>query len=130
MPLLSYSVEFADLVASGAKRQTIRGYRKDGRDPKVGDRLYLYTGMRTKACRKLGEAVCSSTRRVELNRNGALAVGGLGYKRPAFDRFARADGFVGMDEMIAWFEKTHGLPFEGLLIRWGDVEHPAPEAQR
>ena len=31
---------------------------------------------------------------------------------------AKADGFGSWEEMLDWFEKTHGLPFEGLLIRW------------
>lgn len=38
---------------SGEKRQTIRANRKDGRDPKQGQPLMLYTGMRTKSCVKL-----------------------------------------------------------------------------
>ena len=31
---------------------------------------------------------------------------------------ARADGFVNWTELAVWFEKTHGLDFNGLLIRW------------
>jgi len=33
-------------------------------------------------------------------------------------RLARLDGFKSAAAMFDWFEKTHGLPFEGLLIRW------------
>ena len=34
MPLLGFQKQFAPLVESGEKRQTIRAYRKDGKDPK------------------------------------------------------------------------------------------------
>jgi hypothetical protein len=48
----------------GLKCQTIRvlRYYKGKPNPvKVGDKLYLYTGLRTKKCRKLGEAICTET---------------------------------------------------------------------
>ena len=59
MPLLGFQEQFASLAEFGEKRQTIRACRKDGRDPKVGGTLHLYTGLRTEQCRKLGEAVVS-----------------------------------------------------------------------
>jgi hypothetical protein len=31
---------------------------------------------------------------------------------------AKDDGFVDFDEMFDWFEKVHGLPFTGQLIKW------------
>lgn len=36
----------------------------------------------------------------------------------AIERFAKADGFASWDEMREWFDKTHGLPFRGILIKW------------
>lgn len=128
MPMLNFQARFAPLVEFGGKRQTIRAYRKDGRDPKAGDRLYLYTGARTKACRKLGEATCRSVRGVELNFHGALCIDGRPVYSNRFNALAQADGFNGtheiapMREMIEWFRSTHGLPFHGLLIQWGEVE--------
>jgi hypothetical protein len=62
--LIGFQKQFAGKVVSGEKKQTIRAYRK--RPFKVGDKLQLYTGLRTKACRKLGEAVCISARDVEI----------------------------------------------------------------
>ena len=52
MPAYTFQSRFAPLVASGEKRQTIRAIGKR-RHAAVGDRIQLYTGMRTKACRKL-----------------------------------------------------------------------------
>jgi len=54
MPALNFQSRFADLVASGKKRQTIRPVR---RHPiKAGDLLHLFTGMRTKRCKRLPSA--------------------------------------------------------------------------
>ncbi len=32
--------------------------------------------------------------------------------------FARKDGFDSWDEMLDFFKKLYGLPFEGVLITW------------
>lgn len=121
MPALNFQARFADAVANGTKRQTIRAHRKDGRDPKVGDTLYLYTGMRTKKCRKLGEAVCTSVVAVEMTDLGLIVGSHLQpcHKR---DEIARADGFRNEYDMMCWFEKAHGLPFNGFLYRWGELK--------
>lgn len=49
MVAFNFMPQFAPLVASGTKTQTIRQTAR----AKPGDRLQLYTGQRTKACRKL-----------------------------------------------------------------------------
>ena len=66
MPALNFKKQFADKVERGEKRQTIRALRADGRNPQPGQTLFLYTGMRTKSCRKLGEAVCSSVEQIDI----------------------------------------------------------------
>jgi len=119
VPALNFQSRFAPLVESGEKRQTIRAYRKGGRDPKVGDTLYLYTGMRTKACRKLGEATCRSVMHFAIQPPMiVLGIGAFGTSDRKMKALARRDGFNSVSEMIRWFERVHGLPFEGLLIRW------------
>ena len=116
MPALNYQERFAPLVESGRKKQTIRAWRK--RPFRVGDRLYHYTGMRTKSCRKLLESTC--TEAIPIVIDGAcvcvndvipLAV----YER---NKLARADRFKDYDEMEAWFQATHEMPFSGQVIRW------------
>ncbi len=135
MPALNFQKWSAPLVESGEKRQTIRAYRKDGRDPKVGDTLYLYTGMRTKQCRKLGEVVCVSIAHVKIHEWGVMRDGKiLGVRQ--IQRFAADDGFHGgpgvgtnWHLMHSWFDKTHSLPFEGLLIKWGDIDAARDEIE-
>lgn len=130
MPALNFKAEFADDVEDKRKQRSIRKRRKDGRDPKAGDWLHLYTGMRQKDCRKLGNAVVTRVRPVEIDHMGVTLDGRKLYcgNAPAFEGgvapedydsdFARADGFRDFQEMRQWFEDQHGLPFAGLLIEW------------
>jgi hypothetical protein len=117
MPSLNFQERFAVPIAAGQKRQTIRNFRANGIDPKPGDTLYLFTGMRSKSCRKIGEVRCRLTSEVEIGED-RLSVAGLEQAGEKRDLFARADGFADFAEMRGWFEKQHGLPFRGLLIRW------------
>ena len=130
MPLLGFRQCYAADVESGRKPHTIRAYRKDGRDPKPGDTLYLYTGLRTKQCRKLGEATCTKVARIFIfSRDNTWSLygdciwtssrGWLNEKQAS--RLARRDANCTLDEFLALFNKMHGLPFEGLLIHWGKV---------
>lgn len=130
MVALNFKPEFADDVEFGHKRRSIRAPRKDGRDPKPGDVLQLYTGMRQKGCRLLGKALCLRVRPVEIDYSGVTLEGRKLYcgDAPAYaggvdpesydSDFARADGFGTFQDMREWFEKQHGLPFAGLLIEW------------
>ena len=125
MPVLNFQKQFAGAVKSGKKRQTIRAPRKY--PIKKGDTLYLYTGMRTKKAVKLNEVVCRSTWVIKINENGYNLQNDLGQFWIVSNRqnhilimnsFAQSDGFKDWDDMIRWFEKTHGLPFKGTLIEW------------
>lgn len=128
MPALNFQKRFAEAVEFGDKTQTIRAHRKDGRaHAKRGDVLKLYTGMRSKGCRLLGEGRVIWTEDVEIREDWSLYVGrhyvqaGDALRGETEDRdndFAEKDGFKGAVEMYEWFQETHGLPFEGTLIRW------------
>lgn len=130
MVALNFKAQFADDVEDGRKRRSIRAPRKDGRNPKPGDALQLYTGMRQKGCRKLGVAKCVSVRPVIIDHMGVNVAGRQLYAgdAPAYQGgpnpedydgdFARADGFHTFQDMREFFENEHGLPFRGLLIEW------------
>ena len=119
MPSINFSKQFADAVASGKKTQTIRKHRK--RPIKAGDTLYLFTGQRTKNCRKLGEVVCRSVQNIAIT-DTAIWVNGeyCGYGRRFW--LARDDGFDATDDFRAWFRDHYGLPFHGQLIVWDKSE--------
>lgn len=104
------------------KRQTIRARRRDGRDPKPGDTLHLWTGLRQPGARKLGQVTCQSVMPIHFFTDREVLC--LGFHEifgpwPQCDaRFAKADGFASFGELVDWIDETHGLPFEGLVIRW------------
>lgn len=130
MVALNFKARFADDVEEGRKTRSIRAWRKDGRDPKKGDALQLYTGMRSKVCRKLRDTTCARVRPVLIEHTGVTLDGKHLYAgdAPAYlggpspegwdSDFARADGFDCFSSMVDFFEKEHGLPFSGLLIEW------------
>lgn len=115
MVAYNFQKQFAASVATGQKRQTIRAERK--RHARVGEPVQLYTGMRTKVCRKLvdPDPICTDRRTVAITE-GAAHIDNRPLHAP--DAFAQADGFNTFAEMRDWFKATHGLPFIGQLICW------------
>jgi hypothetical protein len=125
---LSFSV-FKDKIISGAKRQTIRGVRKN--PIKEGETLYLWWKQRSPEREKLGEAICTRAREIWICTDG--------YDFPddqyslvdhpsLLNDFAIADGFNNWQELVEFFDTAHGLPFEGVLIEWDDLQiKPSPE---
>lgn len=118
MPALNFQKKFAPDVKSGKKKQTIRLKRKN--PIKEGDTLYLYTGMRTKSCEKLREVKCDGVLDFKIYGDGlTFEIGQTPvHHNDSMNRIAIADGFKDWREMVQWFSKTHGLPFEGDLILW------------
>jgi hypothetical protein len=118
MIAINFKEKFADLVATGKKTQTIRQTNRF----KVGDALQLYTGQRTKACRKLGEAVVTEVIPVSICYDGVSFTICDGFFFPSNEgtnNFAKKDGFKDFQEMKAFFVDQYGdLPFEGYLIEW------------
>jgi len=119
MPALNFQKRFAPLVESGEKRQTIRRHRKQ--HIRAGDTLYLYTGMRTRNCQKLGETKCISAENISIDKypeGWAITVANRELGCEERDALAQADGFGCDFDLFDWFAENTGLPFEGLLIRW------------
>jgi hypothetical protein len=119
MPLIHFQERFADDVKSGKKRQTIRIERK--RPIKPGDKLILGTWegkpYRSKV-RRLGEVVCKEVRDIVIFSNGEIRINGWPLSDLQRSMLAVDDGFSSAVEMVDWFEENHGLPFEGVVIRW------------
>ena len=115
MPALNFKKQFAHDVSAKKKRQTIRSTRK--RPFKEGDKLFLYTGMRTKYCRSLGEAVCKKVSNIKITKTSVR----INLKYLSWSQItdlAIADGFGGITDFLAFFEDNHGFPFEGQMIEW------------
>ena len=114
MVAINFSPQFAEEVASGRKTQTIRRSAR----ARAGQALQLYTGQRTKDCRKLTEAICIDCTYVGLTARGVTL--GDESRFPAhIDDFARADGFEDYAAMWKWFsERYETNSFTGHIIRW------------
>ena len=112
-----FKPQFALLVEAGAKRQTVRPTPQ--RMPMVGDKISLrtWTGKpyRSKQ-RVLREATISEVAMVDITETG-IAVNSVAVP---CDDFARADGFMDFFDLRDWFKATHGLPFEGVVIKWNN----------
>lgn len=124
--MVAYSFKglFAPKILDESKRQTIRADRR--RHARPGEELQLYTGMRTKQCRLVGRAVCTSIRRVVISFGRGCAdqvrVDGAPIGS-TLDEFARADGFEDWAGLSAFWRVNHpGVDrFEGWLIEWGPL---------
>lgn len=68
MPSYSFQEQFVAYIEDESNGHTVRRER-NSRAPhaKPGDKVYLYFGMRTKWCRKIGEATCSAMRRIRID---------------------------------------------------------------
>jgi len=119
MPVYNFKKEFADKVESGQKKQTIRMKRK--RQTVCGDKLYLYTGMRTKNCRLLHNAICTRVESFVLWTDVAFSIDGVDFLSnvgTSGHKLAVEDGFKTWEDFVAFFKKQYGLPFYGEIISW------------
>lgn len=107
MVAYNFQERFADDVAHGIKKQTIRAKARC----KPGDKLQLYTGQRTKNCRKLGEGVCTSVTPIKITALGITLDGKPLYagwaRKDDFESdydcdFAKADGFDDFQDMAEY----------------------------
>lgn len=116
MVALNFSPEHAPKVESGEKCQTIRMTARG----KVGDPCHLYTGQRTKACRRLRKDTppLLEVTPVKIHPLG-IEVGGKKLGLREREDFAKADGFPDCRSMVLWFQQKYRKPWvSGFLHRW------------
>jgi len=121
MVAFNFKKQFADDVETGRKFSTIREKIRC----KPGDNVQLYTGMRTKNCRKLREDVCTGAGSILINRNKAGApywsireIWGdleLGWNGLCLHEI---EGFKNVEDFVRFFEDQYGLPFSGYIYQW------------
>lgn len=119
MSLLGFKARFAGPVERREKRQTIRA-KVHGHA--IGRPIQLYTGLRTKSCRKLvaDDPVCMEIRPIIVSekRQRIILDGRIEIGAPTLVDFARDDGFPDLDSFWAFFRQPDGKEFDGFLIRW------------
>ena len=103
-----------DKIEDGSKRSTIRKTRRC----KVGDTMQLYTGQRTKDCRKIKDVVCIGIAKIEITEDipwfVSLVEGNIFPKKVLHQQ----EGFQNCAEFVDFFRQTYGLPFVGWLHAW------------
>lgn len=136
MVAYSFRARFAAPILAGIKAQTIRTERAGrSRHARPGEPLQLFTGMRTKQCRLLGEPSCIGVEgvRIELpapRRRPEITIAnddGMVVRTitdpVGLDRFARADGFEDFADLFNFWRANHPdlRTFQGRLIRWAPL---------
>ena len=136
MALLNFTIEEQiPLIEKGIprwKRQSIRAERK--RPIKKDEKLYLYTGLRTKKTRKLGEAICMNEFTIRMDLDSDIPIIHSKQKRLGilddcwisdelyFD-LAYNDGFDSIEQFWSFFQKhyrkTEIRRFQ--VIQWGEL---------
>ena len=108
---------FKEKVKSGAKCQAIA--KKSRKNPiKAGDKLDLYWKQRSPESEKLGEAICKRIDSIEITASYFSLPYIFASTMNVLNAFAIAYGFDNWNQLIEFFEETHGLPFKGVLIEW------------
>jgi hypothetical protein len=105
MPALSFQSQFVPMIVDGMKHHTIRRKRKKCPIAR-GQLLRLYTGMRTKQCRLIRDAHCSSVVPVVIYpKLGRVVLDGKMLSLDDTLRFAIRDGFANQMEFFRFFER-------------------------
>lgn len=123
MVAYSFQKRFAPMIEAGLKTHTIRGERK--RHARVGERLQLYRGMRTKYCAKIiSDPICNLVEPIHIrfaaDSGLILSINLFDEEMPDLDAFAISDGFDDAAEMARFWATQHGQmdEFCGWLIGW------------
>lgn len=131
MVAYSFKKRFANDIAHGRKRQTIRAHGKR-RHARPGEPVQLYTGMRTKQCRKLlkTDPICKAVTDIRIRVPHSMEPCQITFKgetRYVDHDFARADGFDSPEDFTRFWFDTHGPGyFEGVVIEWDLQAKEAP----
>ena len=108
---------FKEKTKRGAKCQAIA--KKSRKNPiKAGDKLDLYWKQQSPESEKLGETICKRVTPIEITASYFSLPYIFASTVNILNAFAIADGFDDWNQLIEFFEETHGLPFKGILIEW------------
>ncbi len=127
MPSINFMQCFEKDILAGRKTQAIRPKRK--RTIKVGDPLYIFTGLRTPSCKRLLETTCIGV--MPLSIDGAnWRLNGVLMDPADQEDLAMNDGFRTPTELMVFLQSRYEMPFTGELIRWKEpCSQPAKPLQ-
>lgn len=125
MVAYNFNSAFVSQIEARTKRQTVRAHRR--RHARPGEDVQLYTGMRTKQCRKLvsPDPICTRNDEIRIIRRDGFRIE-LNHI-PLSDRelhnFALLDGF---DPIRQWphLPEMHAFDPVELMRRFWAIAHP------
>ena len=101
----------------GTKQSTIRKTKRCS----VGDKMQLYTGLRTKNCRGVKVVECVGTARIKITDELNWVIDlceGVPSKESV--PLHEQEGFKNVRDFVGFFRQHYGLPFVGWLHTWDD----------
>lgn len=126
MVAYNFKSGFVPAIQLGRKCQTVRRHRK--RHARPGEPVQLYTGMRTRSCRKLidPDPICTRLDAITIDVGrqhpdciGDIVVNGIPLDREQMAAFAFADGLRTVALFGRFWLATHGAGlFEGVVVHW------------
>lgn len=115
MTAFSFKPVFVPKILSGEKLSTIRSTRRCN----VGDTMQLYTGLRTKKCKKLIDVVCIGIAPITINKLEIWRISKTeGNVRPSPLFFHEQEGFKNTQDFIEFFREEYDLPYKGWIHAW------------
>jgi hypothetical protein len=119
MKCIMFKSQFADLVRSGTKLQTIRPRRRRAVVEGEFASLRKWEGLPYRSQQtELRQAKIVEVREVLVEEQALTIAGARHTDLVVLHREALLDGFQSWQEMVEWFQRVHGLPFYGVLIKW------------
>jgi hypothetical protein len=113
--LLGFKERFAEPILLGTKVFTLRNKRKN--QPKIGETLYMYYGLRSSQCRKITdkeklmgiqEVDITISRSAEKEVTIHISVDGRSLTHEEIDQFVQFDGFVDRADFADyWITSSH-----------------------
>jgi hypothetical protein len=135
MPAYNFQSQFVPKILDRSKPHTIRKCRK--RPTRVGDRLYLYEGLRTKAARMIAISECVKVERIVIylsDYHKVMRVLGddmISMTASEVESLALADGFDSTDDFFQFFKRYKAKVLIGFeIIHWdvGELFMPVNHA--
>jgi hypothetical protein len=114
MGLYNFQKRFVPMILDGSKTHTIRAPRTH--PDKVGNTLYLYTGLRQKGARLLLRAVCTKIEEIRIYSNCQVSIDATLLDFDERQQLARCDGFKDFADMMVFWNGRR--PFVGSIIHW------------
>lgn len=118
MVAFNFKPDFKPKIMARKKRSTIRSTKRC----ELLDTMQLYTGQRTKKCKKMFDAYCIGIAPIEIHEKGwrifSKECEGLCIIHGM--ELHQQEGFDSIDQMVEFFRKEYGLPYKGWIHVWDE----------